>query len=95
MNFWISKTRDTELKCITPYYYEDSLLQGFRNSPWIVGGCTQDYGTIPLFLTTHIESRIPNYRATPFKYENEITPQATIPYTWTKHVSKRKYRMFP
>ena len=44
-NFWTPQTQDTEKKCIAPYYYTDSLLQGFRNSHWIVGGCTQDYGS--------------------------------------------------
>lgn len=38
MNFWTPQTRDTEQKCIAPYYYTDSLFQGFRNSHWIVGG---------------------------------------------------------
>lgn len=48
MNFWTPQTRDTEQKCIAPYYYTDSLFQGFRNSHWIVGGCTQDYGTMTI-----------------------------------------------
>ena len=39
-NFWTPQTQDTEQKCIAPYYYKDSLLQGLRNSHWIVGGCT-------------------------------------------------------
>jgi putative alpha-1,2-mannosidase len=76
MNFWTPQTRDTELKCITPYYYSDSLFQGFRNSHWIVGGCTQDYGSMTLFPTTSIKTCMPNYRATPFKHENEIATPA-------------------
>lgn len=48
MNFWTPQTRATEKKCIAPYYYPDSLLQGFRASHWIVGGCTQDYGSFTL-----------------------------------------------
>lgn len=36
MNFWTPQTQDTEQKCIAPYYYRDSLFQGFRNSHWIV-----------------------------------------------------------
>ena len=47
-NFWTPQTRDTEKKCVAPYYYTDSLFQGFRNSHWIVGGCTQDYGSFTL-----------------------------------------------
>lgn len=48
MNMWTPQTRDTEEKCIAPYYFRDSLLQGFRNSHWINGGCTQDYGSMSL-----------------------------------------------
>ena len=36
MNFWTPQTRDTEQKCVAPYYYADTLLQGFRASHWIV-----------------------------------------------------------
>ena len=46
MNFWTPQTQDTERKCKAPYYYKDSLMQGFRTSHWIVGGCTQDYGSM-------------------------------------------------
>ena len=48
MNFWTPQTRASEAKCVAPYYWRDSLLQGFRNSHWIVGGCTQDYGSMTL-----------------------------------------------
>lgn len=53
MNFWTPQTQDTEVKCKAPYYYQDSLFQGFRNSHWIVGGCTQDYGSMTLFPATN------------------------------------------
>ena len=48
MNFWTPQTRWTEKKCVAPYYYQDKEFQGFRNSHWIVGGCTQDYGSFTL-----------------------------------------------
>ena len=48
MNFWTPQTRWTEKKCVAPYYYMDTEFQGFRNSHWIVGGCTQDYGSFTL-----------------------------------------------
>ncbi|MBO5626759.1 MAG: GH92 family glycosyl hydrolase [Prevotella sp.] len=48
MNFWTPQTRWTEKKCVAPYYYKDAEFQGFRNSHWIVGGCTQDYGSFTL-----------------------------------------------
>ena len=47
-NFWTPQTRATEQKCIAPYYYPDSLLQGIRCSHWLVGGCTQDYGSFSI-----------------------------------------------
>lgn len=49
MNFWTPQTQDTEMKCISPYYYRDTLMQGFRNSHWIVGGCTQDCRKMTFF----------------------------------------------
>lgn len=72
MNFWTPQTRDTELKCISPYYYTDSLLQGFRNSHWISGGCTQDYGSMtlmPLFETLKTD---PQTRGSLFSHDREI-----------------------
>lgn len=29
-NFWTPQTRESEAKCVSPYYYTDSMLQGFR-----------------------------------------------------------------
>lgn len=76
MNFWTPQTRDTEQKCIAPYYYADTLLQGFRNSHWIVGGCTQDYGSMtlmPLSATLRLQ---PETRATRFSHQEEKTTPA-------------------
>ncbi|WP_288241679.1 GH92 family glycosyl hydrolase [uncultured Bacteroides sp.] len=73
MNFWTPQTRATEQKCIAPYYYADTLLQGFRNSHWIVGGCTQDYGSMtlmPLSATLRLQ---PEARATRFSHQEEKT----------------------
>ncbi len=73
MNFWTPQTRDTERKCVAPYYYNDSHLQGFRNSHWIVGGCTQDYGSftiMPEFGTLRLSA---DERATPFTHDQEYT----------------------
>ena len=72
-NFWTPQTRDTEKKCVAPYYYTDSLLQGFRNSHWIVGGCTQDYGS---FTVAAISGRLrlkPEERATRFSHSQEVS----------------------
>lgn len=76
MNFWTTQTQDTEVKCRAPYYYQDSLFQGFRNSHWIVGGCTQDYGSMTLFPTTTITHCMPERRAARFKHSGEIATPA-------------------
>lgn len=72
-NFWTPQTRDTEKKCIAPYYYTDSLFQGIRNSHWIVGGCTQDYGSFTLAALTGKLRLRPEERATPFLHADEIS----------------------
>lgn len=72
-NFWTPQTQDTEQKCIAPYYYKDTHLQGFRNSHWIVGGCTQDYGSFTLATLGGKLRLSPAERATPFSHEDEVS----------------------
>ena len=72
-NFWTPQTRDTEQKCIAPYYHTDSLFQGIRNSHWIVGGCTQDYGSFTLAALSGQLRLKPEQRATPFSHQQEIS----------------------
>ena len=71
MNFWTPQTSDSERKCVAPYYYRDSLFQGFRNSHWIVGGCTQDYGSMTLFPATGTAMLQPMDRAVVFRHAKE------------------------
>ena len=71
MNFWTPQTRATERKCLAPYYYRDSLFQGFRGSHWIVGGCTQDYGSMTLFPSTDPSKVLPSERAVRFSHSDE------------------------
>ena len=75
MNFWTAQTQDTELKCKAPYYYNQIEIQGFRNSHWIVGGCTQDYGSMTL-MTIVLEKLsgqiLPQDRASVFSHDDEI-----------------------
>ena len=72
-NFWTPQTQDTEQKCIAPYYYKDSLFQGFRNSHWIVGGCTQDYGSFTVAAITGDLRTQPTSRATRFSHDGEVS----------------------
>lgn len=72
MNLWTPQTRDTEQKCIAPYYYSDPELQGFRNSHWIVGGCTQDYGSMTIHAMSGRLRTSPAERATLIDRSSEI-----------------------
>ncbi len=48
MNFWTAQTENSERHAVCPYYAKRTKLQGFRNSHFIDGGCTQDYGTVTI-----------------------------------------------
>lgn len=72
-NFWTPQTQDTEKKCIAPYYYKDTMLQGFRNSHWIVGGCTQDYGSFTIATIGGKLRLLPEERATKFSHADEVS----------------------
>ena len=72
-NFWTPQTRATEQKCIAPYYYPDSLLQGIRCSHWLVGGCTQDYGSFTITAQGAGPLRLGvEEGSTPFSHDEEL-----------------------
>ncbi|HBE40004.1 MAG TPA: alpha-mannosidase [Bacteroidales bacterium] len=93
MTLWTPETRTTEAKCVSPYYYEDSRITGFRGSHWMSGSCTQDYGSFSImpFITENPDtiSITPtsgynhgNERSSPFYYsvlldENNILAELT------------------
>ncbi len=72
MTLWTPQTRDTEEKCIAPYYYADTDLQGFRASHWISGGCTQDYGSVSLAALGGKLRTSPDNRASRIDRDSEI-----------------------
>ncbi len=72
MTLWTPQTRDTEEKCIAPYYYADSDLQGFRASHWISGGCTQDYGSVSIAALGGSLRTSPLSRASRLDRDSEI-----------------------
>lgn len=72
-NTWTPQTQDTELKCVAPYYYKDKKMQGFRNSHWIVGGCTQDYGSFTVAAITGRLRTQSAERATRFSHDDELS----------------------
>ena len=76
MTQWTAQTRTTEVKCLPPYFYKDSLLSGFRATHWISGSCTQDYGSFTIMpISGKLKTTVDAY-AIPFSHNNEITTPA-------------------
>jgi predicted alpha-1,2-mannosidase len=74
---WTPETRTTELKCISPYYYNDNYITGFRGSHWMSGSCTQDYGSVTLM--PFISGRPDTLKRPPvsgFSHRNETSTPA-------------------
>jgi predicted alpha-1,2-mannosidase len=77
MTQWTPETRTTELKCISPYYYNDKFITGFRGSHWMSGSCTQDYGSLTLMpFTTDNPDSIKKSPVSSFKHNLEISTPA-------------------
>lgn len=71
MNFWTAQTESSEGHGVCPYYSNKTRMQGFRNSHYIDGGSTQDYGTVtimPLFGELKCQ---PEQRASDFSHDDE------------------------
>lgn len=76
MTGWTPQTRATEKKCLAPYYYKDSLFQGFRGSHWLSGSCVQDYGSLTIMpIDGEVKLETENW-ASRFSHEKEITTPA-------------------
>lgn len=77
MTQWTPETRTTEIKCISPYYYNDGWITGFRGSHWMSGSCTQDYGSVTVMPFS--TNRIDTLKKSPvsfFSHKNEIATPA-------------------
>lgn len=48
MTQWSPQTREGNVKCVSPYYFADTRIQGFRGTHFMSGSCTQDYGSLTL-----------------------------------------------
>jgi predicted alpha-1,2-mannosidase len=71
MTNWTPQTRNTEEKCIAPYYYDDTVITGFRGSHWLSGSCTQDYGTVSIMPTSGKLKCLPSERGSKFSHSDE------------------------
>ena len=98
MTFWTPQTRATEQKCVCPYYYGDGRLQGFRASHWVVGGCTQDYGSFTLMPTAGRRRIDAEGRAVPFSHKMEVATPAfysvNLPYVLCEMTGRSRSAIF-
>lgn len=76
MTQWVPQTRESEQKCVAPYYYRDTEIQGFRGSHWLGGSCVQDYGSFTIMPMTGYLRTFPTDRSSKFFHENETSTPA-------------------
>ncbi|MFO7723347.1 MAG: GH92 family glycosyl hydrolase [Bacteroidales bacterium] len=77
MTQWTPETRTTEDKCVSPYYYNDRHITGFRGSHWMSGSCTQDYGSATLMpFTTGRSDTLTVKPVSRFNHKNETATPA-------------------
>ncbi|HVJ06944.1 MAG TPA: GH92 family glycosyl hydrolase [Acidisarcina sp.] len=76
MTGWTPETQPTEAKCISPYYYKDTRITGFRGSHWLSGSCTQEYGSVTLMPTTGELKVSPAARSSSFRHQTETSTPA-------------------
>lgn len=77
MTQWTPETRTTEVKCVSPYYYGDQYITGFRGSHWMSGSCTQDYGSATLMpFSTERPDTLSVFPVSEYDHDNEFSSPA-------------------
>jgi predicted alpha-1,2-mannosidase len=71
MTQWTPQTRDLETKCVSPYYYKDTRIQGFRGTHEWSGSCTQDYGSFTIMPETGTPKIGADARSSAFRRDRE------------------------
>ncbi len=79
MTNWTPQTKPTEQKCHAPYYYTDSIIQGFRGSHWLSGSCVQEYGSMTIMPISGKLKCLPEKRGS--KYSHQL--EKATPYSYT------------
>ncbi|CCH54389.1 alpha-1,2-mannosidase [Fibrisoma limi BUZ 3] len=75
MTTWTPQTQATETKCIAPYYYNDTKINGFRGTHWLNGSCVQDYGSLTIMPIAGTLALRPAERGSRFNHATEtVTP---------------------
>ena len=78
MTQWVPQTQPTETKCIAPFYFGTTFIQGFRATHWLNGSCVQDYGSFTVFPTNVTDDFrfLPNQRNTYYLMNNDTLSPA-------------------
>jgi predicted alpha-1,2-mannosidase len=77
MTQWTPETRTTEIKCVSPYYFNDKYITGFRGSHWMSGSCTQDYGSMTIMpFTTALPDTLKHIPSSKLNHKNESAAPA-------------------
>ncbi len=76
MTQWTPQTRTSEKKCLPPYYYKDSVLNGFRGTHWLSGSCVQDYGSFTIMPVKGKLRTSPGEYALPLSHSAETATPA-------------------
>ncbi|HWS01293.1 MAG TPA: glycoside hydrolase domain-containing protein, partial [Prolixibacteraceae bacterium] len=73
MTNWSPQTTNTERKCVSSYYYKDSLITGFRGSHWLSGSCTQEYGSMAIMPVSGQLICNPSRRGSYYAHSSEVS----------------------
>jgi predicted alpha-1,2-mannosidase len=73
MTNWSPQTTNTEKKCVSSYYYKDTLITGFRGSHWLSGSCTQEYGSMAVMPVSGQLVCNPANRGSKYDHATEIS----------------------
>lgn len=76
MTQWTPQTRNTERKCVAPFYYGSPALQGFRATHWTSGSCVQDYGSFTIMPVSGDFTYLPTSRAAEYLIDTETLSPA-------------------
>jgi predicted alpha-1,2-mannosidase len=72
MTNFTPQTHNSETKCLSSYYYKDSVITGFRGSHWLSGSCTQEYGSMAVMPEAGELIFHPEERGSSFTHSKEI-----------------------
>jgi predicted alpha-1,2-mannosidase len=71
MTQWAPQTRAGETKCVAPYYFADTKIQGFRGTHFVSGSCVPDYGSFTVMPLVSDAKLDPVERASGFARSSE------------------------